>query len=162
MRFPMITVAAIPYTDIRDQPALLAEYAAECGIAAVGKPDPQWEIYEQIQAAGRIQGFGVYVGDSMVGFAGVLMTVLPHYGVKAATVESLFVASAYRRSGAGTQLLAHIEREAERAGCKAILYSAPAGGQLEALLGKRYARTNSVFCKPLGQFAGVDREGYRA
>jgi GNAT superfamily N-acetyltransferase len=146
----MITVAAIAYTDVKDQPELLAEYAAECGVPVVGQPDPQWEMYAQIQAAGLMQGFAVYVDDVMAGFACVLMTVLPHYGFKAATVESLFVALAQRSSGAGTRLMAHVEREAERAGCKVILYSAPADGQLEALLGKRYARTNSVFYKPLG------------
>jgi GNAT superfamily N-acetyltransferase len=128
---------------------LLAEYAAECGVPVVGVPDPQWDMYEQMRLAGVMQGVAVYVDGVMAGFAGVLVTVLPHYGVRAATVESLFVAKAYRPKGAGARLLAAIERYAKSAECKAILYSAPAGGQLEALLGKRYARTNSVFCKPL-------------
>jgi GNAT superfamily N-acetyltransferase len=145
----MIAVAAIAYIDVKDQTALLAEYAAECSVPAVGQPNPQWEMYERMQAAGLMQAFAVYVDGAMVGFAGVLVTVLPHYGFRAATVESLFVASAHRSSGAGTRLMAAIEKYARTAGCRLILYGAPAGGQLEALLGKRYTRTSSMYCKPL-------------
>ena len=146
----MITVAEIPYTEIRDQPALLAEYAVECSVPAVGAPDPQWEMYERMQAAGLLQMFGVYVDGGMVGFASVLVSVLPHYGFIAATVESLFVAQAHRSSGAGARLMKTIERHARDRECRAVFYGAPAGGKMESLLGKRYARTSSMYYKPLG------------
>jgi len=145
----MIAVAAIAYIDVKDQTALLAEYEAECSIPALGRPEPQWEMYHRMQAAGLMQAFAVYVDDAMVGFASVLVSVLPHYGFCAATVESLFVAAAQRGTGAGTRLMAAVEEYARLAGCKLILYGAPAGGQLEALLGKRYTRTSSMYCKPL-------------
>lgn len=131
------------------EPELLDQYAAECSIPTLGPPNPQWEIYYQMEAAGVFQLFAVYADGKMVGFAGVLSTILPHYGVKAATVESLYVLPEFRSKGAGASLLSAIEAHARQVGCKAILYSAPAGGQLEALLGKRHTRTNSVFCKPL-------------
>lgn len=145
----MITVSGIPYSDIKDHPELLAEYAEECGIAALGPPNPQWEIYAKIEAAGMLQAFAVYAGDVMVGFASVLCNILPHYGFKAATVESLFVSAQYRKYGAGAELMRFIEQFAGLAECKLIFYSAPAGGQLEALLVRRHTRTNSVFCKAL-------------
>jgi GNAT superfamily N-acetyltransferase len=146
----IITVAAIATTDIKDQPELLAEYAAECGVAALGPISPQWEMYERMQAAGLLQMFGVYVDGGMVGFANVLVSVLPHYGFIASTVESLFVAQAHRNSGAGARLMKTIERHARDRECKAVFYGAPAGGKMEGLLGKRYARASSMYYKPLG------------
>src|ERR1700709_1742825 len=124
---PMIAVAAIATTEVKDQPALLAEYAAECSIPALGPICPQWEMYERMQAAGLMQMFAVYADDVMVGFASVLVSVLPHYGFKAATVESLFVASAYRGSGAGTRLMAAVDEYARLEGCRLLQYGAPAG-----------------------------------
>lgn len=100
--------------------------------------------------AGVLTAFCVWVDGTIVGFASILMTTLPHYGAKVATVESLFVRKAYRSAGAGRDLMTVVESAAATNGCKAIFYSAPAGGQLEAVLGKRYARTNSIFCKHLG------------
>lgn len=145
----MITVLGIPYRDVRDQPELLAEYAEECSIAAIGTPDPQWETYAAMESGGWMQVFAVYVDGRMVGFASVLAAVLPHYGVKVATVESLFVSKAWRGL-ASVRLMESVNQHAAYMGCKAILYSAPAGGKLEALLDGRYARTNSVFCLSLG------------
>lgn len=146
----IITVAAIATTDVKDQPELLAEYAAECGIAELGPISPQWEMYERMQAVGLLQMFGVYVNGEMIGFASVLVSILPHYGFIAATVESLFVAREHRSSGAGARLMKAIERHARDRECKAVFYGAPAGGKMEGLLGKRYVRTSSMYYKPLG------------
>lgn len=116
----LITVHGIPYSDVREQPELLAEYAAESAIAALGKPDPQWETYAAMEAVGCLQVFAVYVDGRMVGFVSVLAAVLPHYGVKAATVESLFVGKAWRWTRAGATLMRIVERYAAAEGCKAI------------------------------------------
>jgi len=145
-----VTVAAIVTTDVKDQPELLAEYVAECSVPALGQPEPQWEMYQRMQAAGLVQMFGVYVDGGMVGFASVLVSVMPHYGFIAATVESLFVAQAHRSSGAGARLMKTIERHARDRECRAVFYGAPAGGKMEGLLEKRYARASSMYYKPLG------------
>ena len=86
---------------------------------------------------------------SIVGFAAVLWAIIPHYGRKVATVESVFIAKAHRHSGAGMRLLEEIETLAIGAECVGILYSSPAGGRLEVLLDNKdgYRRTNSVFYK---------------
>ena len=146
----MITIAAISCTDIKDQPELLAEYAAECSIPALGPISPQWEMYAALQQAGALKVYAVYANEAMVGFSAVLHHVLPHYGALVGVVESLFVAKSHRRTSAGRNLMHAIEAGARQAGCKAIVYAAPAGGQLEAVLGKRYPRTGSSYCKPLG------------
>lgn len=143
-------VGTIPFARIENKRELLAEYEAECSIDALGNVNPQWKTYAALEASGTFTAFGVFDGGAeMVGFAGVIHNVLPHYGVKVAVAESLFVSKAWRKTMAAARLMGAIERDASLRGCKAILYSAPAGGQLEKLLGKRYTRTNSVFCKPL-------------
>jgi GNAT superfamily N-acetyltransferase len=102
-----------------------------------------------MESAGFLKIFGAF-DPELIGFASLLLTVLPHYGKKVATVESLFVMPEYRTIGAGTELLRFIECFAANEGCTAILYSAPSGGKLAKLLElKDYRRTNEVFCRPL-------------
>ena len=88
----------------------------------------------------------VYDGKP-AGFVTVLTPVLPHYGKKLATIESLFVAKAYRRYGLGRALMEAVEEYSKGVGCVGILYSAPYGGRLEKVLelSKAYRKTNSVF-----------------
>lgn len=125
---------------------LIAEYAEECSIPGIGAIDPQQAIYEALEHSGMLQSFAAFNGDKMVGFANILTPVLPHYGKRVATVESLFMGKANRNTGAGGELMRHIENFAKEQGCMGILYSAPAESALEYLLqAKDYQRTNAVF-----------------
>jgi len=150
-------VVAISYADVLGAPhvdVLLAGYAAECGLPLVGSPAPQGQLYEMLEQAGRLQVWGAYVGDRLVGFAALLCpALLPHYAeAKSASVESLYVEGEHRDTGLGLSLMAAMERYAKAQGCTSILYSAPVQSQLERLLTclpKAYQRTNSVFCRRL-------------
>ncbi len=146
----VLAIRPISYAEILDSPdaaELLAEYSAECSIPEIGVPDPQRETYARMESLGLMHSFGVFGKKSLVGFATILVFVLPHYGKKIANVESLFLAKAHRRGGAGRQLLAKIEQAAVEMGCCGMLYNARAGSRLEQLLSSlpRYKRTNSVF-----------------
>jgi GNAT superfamily N-acetyltransferase len=146
----IITVWPIKYSDIlaaSNSEELIGEYAKECSIAGIGEINPQPDIYERLEQNGAMQSFAASDGHDLVGFANLLVTVLPHYGRKCATVESLFVASAHRKSDAGAQLMAIMESYAHDMGCEGILYSAPSDGRLERLLEckKNYQRTNAIF-----------------
>jgi GNAT superfamily N-acetyltransferase len=146
-----LTIKPVNVTDLLDCKELIAEYAAECSIPAIGQINPSPEIYEALELTGIFRCFGVFDGERLVGFATILTTVFPHYGRKVATVESLFVASASRKGVAGTELLAVLDGYAKDMGCVAILYSTPSGGRLEKLLSvkKNCKRTNAVFCRSL-------------
>lgn len=146
----MVSVAEISYTDIKGQTELLAEYAEECSVPELGRLNPQWDIYRVLEQSGALKVYAAYVDETMVGFSAVLHHVQPHYGELVAVVESLFVGKSHRCTSAGRNLMRSIEAAARLAGCKAIVYAAPAGGQLEAVLGKRYPRAGSSYCKPLG------------
>lgn len=108
-------------------------------------------MYEAMEATGLMQTFGSYEGNELVGFATILIYVLPHYGRQIATVESLFVAKKYRVGSTGRELMKNIEEYAREKKCKVILYSAPTGSRLERLLNalRPYRRTNSIFLRSL-------------
>jgi GNAT superfamily N-acetyltransferase len=147
----VLEIRPISYAAILDAPdaeALLLEYAVECSIPELGPPVPQRETYARMESSGLMHAFGAFDGRDLVGFATVLVCILPHYGKKIATVESLFLARSYRRGGAGGWLMNQVEEWVKEAGCVGMLYNARAGSVLERLLAsipKRYQRTNSVF-----------------
>ena len=149
-----MTIQQVSFSAILDAPnaaALLREYEAECSIPAIGPIKPNRAIYEQLEQNGVAYCFGVYLGDVLVGFANLLMTVMPHYSRKVATLESIFVMREARGMVSGAELMRRIEQFALDAGCVGILYSARAGSSFEALLDakKDYQRTNSVFFRSL-------------
>lgn len=146
----LITIQAIKYTDILDSPesaALLTEYSAECSIPEIGEPCPQRHMYEGMEKMGLMHSLGVYEGAKLVGFATLLIFVLPHYGKKIANVESLFLGKDHRRSGVGGRLMTAVQTFATEMECCGVLYNSRVGSQLERLLElmPNYQRTNSVF-----------------
>lgn len=148
----VLEIRPISYVEVLDSPALLAEYGAECSIPEIGTPDPQRETYARMESAGLMHSFGVFDGKELVGFAAILVFVLPHYGKQIANVESLFLRKSHRLGYAGIKLLRQIELWAEKKQCVGMLYNARAGSGLEALLSvlpRRYERTNSVYLRSL-------------
>ena len=157
------------YAELIAQAELVREYAKECSLPEIGEVQPNGEIYAAMERIGVAQVFAAYsrplasigVGcesqdadsvddnsvDQMIGFAAILMPVMPHYSKRVATVESIFVTESQRKSGIGKDLMRTIEDYAKEKGCAAILYSAPAGGKFERVLdaSKHYRRSNSVF-----------------
>lgn len=131
---------------------LLREYSEECSIPIIGEIEPQRDVYQAMEDIGVLKCFAAFVGYELIGFATVLLPILPHYGRKVATVESIFLRKRYRGGMVGAELMLSIEAMAKENGCSAILYSAPVGGNLEAILSRRprkYKHTNSVFCRNL-------------
>lgn len=143
----VLEIRPISYVAVLDSPALLAEYSAECSILEIGTPNPRRETYARMEAGGLMHSFGVFDGKELVGFAAILVFVLPHYGKQIANVESLFLLKSHRRGFEGTRFLRYIEAWAAEKKCEGVLYNARAGTRLEKLLLsiKRYQRTNSVF-----------------
>lgn len=132
--------------------AMLDEYSTESAIDGLGSQDMQGETYKVIERAGLLHIVGAYLGAELIGFIGVLCSVLPHYGKKVGISESYFVAAAHRKTGAGLMLLKEAEKIAGEEGALGFLLSAPLGGRLASVLpAKGYAQTNEVFYKPLTQ-----------
>lgn len=150
----MDSIRAVSYADILGAPnarELFDEYGAECSIPEIGQISPQAEMYASMEKSGMLKCFGAFHVKQLVGFATLVTFIVPHYGKRSATVESLFVDRAHRKSLLGLALLVKLERQAKEMGCAAIQYSAPAGSILERLLSNRksFRKTNSIFTKSL-------------
>lgn len=158
MRGPIATVRRISVAEaFADHafPALCREYAKEAAIA--GLPDPREKLaaYQALEAGGSdvFCVYGAFLGEALIGFIALLTPVLPHYGVAVAVAESLFVAGEHRKSGAGMLLVRQAEKRAREVRSPGVLFSAPSGGRLAALLPRiGYRETNRVF------FKGFDHE----
>jgi GNAT superfamily N-acetyltransferase len=144
-------IRRVSHSEILASPALLEEYAAECSIPQIGPINPQADIYKALEGAGLMTFFGAFEGEQLFGFASMVTTINPHYGVKLATMESLFVADEHRSGGSGIDLMAAIEEHATAEGCTAVLYSAPSGSRFADVLEKHrsYICTNEVYCRSL-------------
>lgn len=147
----MISIKPVSYVEWLAEAILIAEYADECSIPAIGEINPKPETYATLENSGIMHSFAAFDGVRMIGFATVLSPIMPHYSKRVATIESLFVAKTSRASGAGRELMQTVERFVKDLGCVGILYSSPVGGKLERLLeaSKAYQRTNAVFYRSL-------------
>ncbi len=134
-----------------DMPGLRAEYAAECAVAGLPAPAPDAATYAGIEAAGAAYMLCAFQGEVMIGFYLGLVHRNPHYGAVIGVGESFFVASAYRKTGAGLALLARAEKANESRGARGMFVSAPHEGPLSRVLSVRggYKQSNDVFFKPL-------------
>jgi len=139
-------------TLIDDQrfPTLVDEYTVESSIKDMPPINWQREMYQQLEAIGIFHVLAAYQGEELIGFMTLIVTVLPHYGARTATTESVFVAERHRSSGAGLKLIREAESWAKELGAVGLLLSAPYGGRL-ADIGPRigYQQTNVVFFKRL-------------
>ena len=127
---------------------LVSEYADECQIAGLPRCKHDSSTYYLLENSGAINFAAAFVGDTLVGFAALLVTQLPHYSRIVAVVESIFVAKQHRGSGAGMMLIREMESLAKDNEAIGILVSAPKGGRLNALMPNiGYTHTNEVFFK---------------
>lgn len=143
--------------DLVDAPnwtALLDEYGAESAMDGLGSQNMQLDTYRAMEASGVLHMVGAWVGDELAGVISAVISPLPHYGKLICISESFFVASAHRKSGAGTLLRREIECIGEEHGAAGVLMTAPKGSRLAKVLPLcGYRHTNEVFFKPLGQIA---------
>ena len=129
---------------------LVAEYAAECSIDGLPTPSGKLDLYKSIEGAGMMFAYSAHVESVLVGFAVVIVTVNPHYGITLATTETLFVKNEKRNTGAGLKLIKCAECCAVDHGSPGLFIIAPVGGILAEVLERRdYQETNRVFYRNL-------------
>ncbi len=154
---PEVTVFPVSYAVILDapnSPDLLQAYAEECLV-----PDaaPQRPMYEAMEKMGVIQCFAAYFNETLlIGFISVFRTSVPHDGHLISAVESFFVDSSYRGTGAGLMLLAAAELHATNSGCRCLLASARIGSALDVVLSRRngYEKTHNQHTRWLNGYKG--------
>ncbi|MBQ8091248.1 MAG: GNAT family N-acetyltransferase [Pyramidobacter sp.] len=130
-----------------DSARLIEEYRAECQNVGLGiTPAPDFRRYRALDAAGMLHVCAAFDTGTMVGFAVVMTTAVPHYaGLPIASTESVFCTERYRSKGVGRMLIRKAREMAKDAGAPGLYVSAPAGSRFERLLELTAKRTNSVF-----------------
>ena len=130
-------------------PALIREYAVESALEPFADTaTPQWDAYQALMDQGALVVLGAFDADRLIGFLAVVVTVLPHFGVRMACTESYFVASAARNTGAGLALLREAQAVAQAAEAHGLLVSAPEGSRLARVLAATdYKPSHRVFFK---------------
>jgi GNAT superfamily N-acetyltransferase len=113
---------------------LVAAYSEECSLPELGSAEPQFDIYMSLDASGFFHPIAAFDDERIVGFIFPIVAKLPHYGVRAATIESFYVLKEYRAANVGLKLLAMAKEHARELGAKAMILSAPIGGVLSRLL----------------------------
>lgn len=137
------TVADIEAAPNRD--ALIDEYATSSAIDGLGKPDVQFPLYRAIEANGALHVIGAFAGEELVGFMGLIVSVLPHYGAVVGTSESFFIAPNARKGGTWKRMVEEAKILAAAIGAKGLFISAPHGSafsQALPMIGGR--QTNDV------------------
>lgn len=135
-----------------DNAHLLAAYREESSIAEMPPAYAHLQAYAQLERGGILHCFGAYIDGSMVGFATTIISVLPHYSALAAVMESIFVETKSRKSGAGIKLFRAIQRYAASKGACGLLVSAPVDGHFAKMLNhprSGFKHTNQIFFKRL-------------
>ena len=150
-----VTFQPVSFRAILDAPnakELFAEYEAECANPELAPINPQADLYAAMEASGGLQAFGVYDGNTLVGFFTVLVWTVPHYGKKIGSNADIFLASAQRIKGNGGKIVTFAEEYAKSKGCVCFQWTVPTGSrfaQLLALNVSRYRRSNSVYLRLL-------------
>ena len=116
---PGMEIKALTVDEFRSRPewpALIREYAVESALEPFADTaTPQWDAYQALLDQGALVVLGAFDADRLIGFLAVVVTVLPHFGVRMACTESYFVASAARNTGAGLALLREAQAVAQAA-----------------------------------------------
>lgn len=145
------TLPIVDFFAHTDSAALLTEYASEAQIKGLPTPTPDQATYALLEASGRAQLIAAEDNGKLIGMLLLVASMNPHYGVTLGVVESYFVASAARKTGAGLAMLTLAERLAKEAGAAGLLLSAPVDSRLDKVLAglDDFKPTNRVYFKPL-------------
>lgn len=151
----LISVRPVSVQEVFDNEgfgALISEYRDE----ALRNPDlmgsmPDRKAYEAMVESGILTPIAAFVDGVLAGLCSVISVTIPHFTAKRiASTESLFVASAYRSSGAGMQLIKAAERVAVERGARGLYITAPVGGRLNKILPNvGYGHTNTIYYRGL-------------
>lgn len=113
---------------------LVAEYAAECAIDGMPAPEYRMQSYLSLEEAGALASWGAFADGRLIGFVVTVSPVIPHYGMTVTVIESIFVAKAYRHTGAGIRLEYVAADYAQSIGSPGIMANSPHDSEFAEVL----------------------------
>jgi GNAT superfamily N-acetyltransferase len=132
-------IRRIHYSEILKDKAIIAEYAKDCKVAY----DPQEAIYEALDKAGVLYCFGAFSDGELAGFVSIVVSVMPHNGMKMAAVESIFARPQYREKGIGLELKRSARDCAKEIGCNLIVYLPRIDSEFDRILAQSKSCTKT-------------------
>ena len=149
----MTTIKKVSFDELAACPEfaqLTQEYADESKIEEMPGHSLDHEAYRNMERLGMYHCFGAFSDDKLIGLVTVLVTPVPHYSVKIASTESIFVDAAHRKGGTGLKLLKLAEDCARDHGAVNLFVTAPMGGRLVQVLPRiGFRECQRVFCRRL-------------
>ncbi len=128
--------------------SLLLEYAQESAAPDMVPPAIRAMDYKRLEALGVLHPISALLDGELIGYVTVLASEIPHYGRSIAITESIFVAKAHRKTGAGLKLLRAAEAKARELGSPVLLVSTPIDGDLAEVLPRvGYGEVGRTFLK---------------
>lgn len=129
---------------------LIAQYEDEAKIIGLPARQPNWAMYRAMEQAGAFHVICAHRDGELVGFATLIASIVPHYGVLMCTSESIFVVKAHRKGGLGLRLLRAAQAKAKELGAQALFVSAPSEGALAKVLPRvGFKETNRSYFRKL-------------
>lgn len=128
---------------------MIAEYATH---AIKNMPAPLYrkEHYLALESAGIFAVWCGMYGGLVMGFSTCLLSMIPHYGVGIAIMESIFVRDAIRRTGLGIRLIEAVEHHAVDNGRQVLFASCPIGSEYKnVLVHRNYSAETTTYVKML-------------
>ncbi len=110
---------------------LVNEYIAETANMAGTRPQIISESYRALSDAGKFRSIGAYDGDTVVGFAGVLINESRHYAHPICSMEALYLRSPWRKGTNGLRLINKAKELAKEAGSPGLAFMAPPGSRYD-------------------------------
>lgn len=142
-------IREVSYSDIFDDPAFAKaaeDYIRESGNPFIGSvPNPNRNAYEALEDSGVWRCRAAYEGNLLVGFVAVWSMEHFHYGVRVASIETLWLSQEHRKGPAGLRLIREAKQIAYDMGAVALYASAPVGSRLASLLDRIATKTDEVF-----------------
>lgn len=156
----LVTVSSVGVDELRSfAGSLFDEHAAELE-PHMGKPQPNWHGYYQLEERGMLLALGAwgripppsedYRAEDLLGYAVGFMISDLHYNVNLCQHDVLYVRPSARKAGVGRLLMDEFEQCAMMHGADHILMHAKPETALEALLPRRgYRREEVIYRKEL-------------
>lgn len=122
----------INYDDLAERPefdGMTKAYRAEVGHKDYLDGVLDEGFYRKAQAEGRMGIYAMQVNDALAGFFTLMFCEVPHATMLSATVESFYIAPAYR--GYAKWALAMLAEAAKDRGAPGVLVTAPVGSRMD-------------------------------
>lgn len=129
--------------------AMCDEYATHA-IKSLPKPSFGDKSYLDMEKLGIMSVFRVMQEDAIVGFASLIKSQMPKYGVQITIAEGFFVMDKYRLQSVGIRLLETCEGYSKNSGSFGLFMNCPFGSRWkDVLLRRGYTHETECLFKPL-------------